>query len=83
MLEVKRMPELVVQLEKGSHGTSTMSRYLVLVLLIVGFLVAIRVPREYERGYRVHLVRFTGVKGPGLIDPGPIRAADGFGSICG
>src|SRR5919112_1691202 len=42
--------------------------YLVLVLLIVGFLAAaIRVLREYERGIVFTLGRFTGVKGPGLI----------------
>ena len=42
--------------------------YLVLALLIVGFLVsAIRVLREYERGIVFTLGRFTGVKGPGLI----------------
>lgn len=42
--------------------------YLVLALLIVGFLAAaIRVLREYERGVVFTLGRFTGVKGPGLI----------------
>jgi regulator of protease activity HflC (stomatin/prohibitin superfamily) len=42
--------------------------YLVLVLLIIGFLAAaIRVLREYERGIVFTLGRFTGVKGPGLI----------------
>src|SRR5918995_531468 len=42
--------------------------YLVLALLIVGFLAsAIRVLREYERGIVFTLGRFTGVKGPGLI----------------
>jgi regulator of protease activity HflC (stomatin/prohibitin superfamily) len=42
--------------------------YLILALLIVGFLAAaIRVLREYERGVVFTLGRFTGVKGPGLI----------------
>ena len=42
--------------------------YLVLAMLIVGFLAAaIRVLREYERGVVFTLGRFTGVKGPGLI----------------
>jgi regulator of protease activity HflC (stomatin/prohibitin superfamily) len=42
--------------------------YLVLALLIVGFLAAaIRVLREYERGVVFTLGRFTAVKGPGLI----------------
>jgi len=42
--------------------------YLILALLIVGFLAsAIRILREYERGVVFTLGRFTGVKGPGLI----------------
>jgi regulator of protease activity HflC (stomatin/prohibitin superfamily) len=42
--------------------------YLILALLIIGFLAAaIRVLREYERGVVFTLGRFTGVKGPGLI----------------
>lgn len=42
--------------------------YLVLALVVVGFLAsAIRVLREYERGIVFTLGRFTGVKGPGLI----------------
>jgi len=42
--------------------------YLILALLIIGFLAAaIRVLREYERGIVFTLGRFTGVKGPGLI----------------
>ena len=43
--------------------------YLILALLVVGFLVSasMRVLREYERGIVFTLGRFTGVKGPGLI----------------
>ncbi|WP_445500304.1 slipin family protein [Microvirga sp. G4-2] len=42
--------------------------YLILALLVIGFLAAaIRVLREYERGVVFTLGRFTGVKGPGLI----------------
>ncbi|WP_414475425.1 slipin family protein [Microvirga sp. M2] len=42
--------------------------YLILALIIIGFLgAAIRVLREYERGVVFTLGRFTGVKGPGLI----------------
>ena len=42
--------------------------YLVLALLIIGFLAAaIRILREYERGIVFTFGRFTGVKGPGLI----------------
>jgi regulator of protease activity HflC (stomatin/prohibitin superfamily) len=42
--------------------------YLIVALLIIGFLAAaIRVLREYERGVVFTLGRFTGVKGPGLI----------------
>ncbi|MEZ0168666.1 slipin family protein [Microvirga sp. TS319] len=42
--------------------------YLILALIIIGFLgAAVRVLREYERGVVFTLGRFTGVKGPGLI----------------
>ena len=52
--------------------------YLVLALLIVGFLVsAIRVLREYERGIVFTLGRFTGVKGTRPYYPHSLRAADG------